>query len=482
MFEELNLPLIVDSYVEHDKTAYGLVETGGPGGRRLAVSGATAGFTGEVVAGGVRLCALMAENAAVLRARLPWLSPVPLGLRTSAGFGDRLGIATPGHVQAVRGTGVAPIFAQQSVRENARTGRTPQQVMDDAMWGAFQAGWCSDWGADADHMKTTADIDPFVSAGYTFFTIDPGDHVDDAAETDDPATLLGKVAGLDWDALQTTLDETRTRYLGLIHIEDGLSLTFDEGTLLKALAKYGAAIVHTVRMAHHLHASLGGRPFEMEMSVDETGTTTSLHEHFFIASELRRLEVPFVSLAPRFVGRFEKGVDYIGDLVALGNNIAGHTAIMRHFGSSYKLSLHTGSDKFSVYPIAAFHAGGLVHLKTAGTSYLEALRLMAGVDPVLFRTVLDFARAHYTEDRRTYHVSAVLDKVPPAAGLSDAQLPDLLNQFDARQVLHVTFGSVLDTFGRELFRLLHAHEAEYHALLRLHFDKHLKAFRQEDAQ
>src|SRR5512139_462452 len=102
----------------------------------------------------------------------------PLHLTSSFGFGDRLGLATPGHIEAVRGTAIAPIFAQQSVRENSRTGRTPQQVLDEAMWGAFQEGWREPWGADADHLKTTGDVDTFVAAGYTFFTVDPGECVD----------------------------------------------------------------------------------------------------------------------------------------------------------------------------------------------------------------------------------------------------------------------------------------------------------------
>jgi hypothetical protein len=213
------------------------------------------------------------------------------------------------------------------------------------------------------------------------------------------------------------------------------------------------------------------------MSVDETGTTTSLHEHFYIASELTRLGVPFVSLAPRFVGRFEKGVDYIGDLNELETNIAGHAAIMRHFGNRYKLSLHTGSDKFGVYPIATRHTGGLVHLKTAGTSYLEGLRVAAAVDPALFRRILDFARERYENDRKTYHVSAVLEKVPPAADLTDAELVGLLDQFDARQVLHVTFGSVLDSFGATLHQLLRDHTATYEAYLQRHFTRHLDGLR-----
>jgi hypothetical protein len=469
------LSVIEKSVVTLNDTTYALVTTAVPGERKLVVSGDTTGFTG-VAQGNVFVCSLTAENARMLRERLSWLQPAVLGLQTSAGFGDRLGIATPGHAEATRGTGVAAIFAQQSVRENTRTGRSPQNVLDDAMWGAFEDGWREPWGADADHMKTLEDIEPFVTAGYTFFTVDPGDYVDDNAETDDDATLREKATALPWHDIQTTLEATRERYLKSFDL-DQFSLTFDEHTLYKALAKYGAAVAHMARMTARLQGLFGDHPFEMEISVDETGTTTALIEHFYIASELKRLQVPFVSLAPRFVGRFEKGVGYIGEVAELDRDIAGHASIQRYFGNTYKLSLHTGSDKFEVYPPAMKHTKGLVHLKTAGTSYLEALRLLATIDTPLFREILDFARDHYENDRKTYHVSATLEQVPAAANLTDAQLADLLNQFDARQVLHVTFGSVLDTFGSRLVRDLHEHQIEYHDYIKRHFDKHLAPFR-----
>lgn len=465
--------LIEGSVVERDGSTYALVRTES-GARCLLVRGATDGFAGDEVDGGL-LCSLTPGNAETLRSRLPWLQPVALGTRISAGFGDRLGIATPGHVAAVRGSGVAPIFAQQSVRENERTGRSPQEVVDDAMWGVLQAGWREPWGADADHMKTVADIPPFVAAGYTFFTIDPGDHVDDEAESAPEASLQEKVAGLPWDEMESSAQEMRRTYAGAVTLDDR-TLTFDEATLFKAAAKYGRALAHTVTMARQLAAQMGERAFDLEMSVDETHTTTSLHEHFYIVSELHRLGVEPVSIAPRFVGRFEKGVDYIGDLDALDRNIAGHAAIMRHFGNRYKLSLHTGSDKFGVYPIAVAHTGGLVHLKTAGTSYLEALRVMAVEDSAFFRRILDFARGRYAEDRRSYHVSAELGRVPAAADLGDDELPALLEDFHARQVLHVTFGSVLDTYGEKLHDFLNAHESEYHAALKQHFDRHIAPF------
>jgi hypothetical protein len=471
MTSELPLPVIASSVVKRNDTTYALTNE-----RQLLVVGNSTGFTGNTLEGGKGLLvSLNAENARTLRQRLPWLQPVPLGLQTSAGFGDRLGIATPGHVQATRGTGVAPIFAQQSVRENTRTGRSPQQVLDDAMWGIFEAGWHEPWGADADHLKELSDIAPFVKAGYTFYTIDPGDHVDDSAETADQPALVQKAAALAWDVLQSSLAETQERYL----TSRTGAPDFDSAALLKAIVKYGGAVVHTVRMARAIEAQLGSRNFDLEMSVDETNTTTAIIEHYYIASELQRLDVPVVSLAPRFVGRFEKGVDYIGDLQELAENIKGHAAIQRLFGNTYKLSLHTGSDKFGVYPISMRATGGLVHLKTAGTSYLEALRLIADVDKPFFREILELARDRYPNDRKTYHVSADLAKVPASSELSDEQLPDLLNQFDARQALHVTFGSVLDTYRERLQRVIEENREGYYAYIKRHFDRHLEPFRRE---
>src|SRR5207237_9445746 len=112
------------------------------------------------------------------------LRPVPLGLAPSFGFGDRLGLATPGHVAALRraGKGILPIFAQQSIREMERTGRTPGQVMDDACAGAASAGYAGPMGADADHLKTAEDVRRTAAAGFVFFTIDPSEEVDPRAD------------------------------------------------------------------------------------------------------------------------------------------------------------------------------------------------------------------------------------------------------------------------------------------------------------
>lgn len=423
---------------------------------------------------------LTPANAAALRVALPNLTPRPLGLGTSVGFGDRLGVATPGHVRALTRTlrahpeaRIEPIFAQQSIREMARTRREPLEVLDDATWGAFEAGWEGPVGADADHLKTTADIDRCAARGFTFYTLDPGDHVDDAAATTTPEQIGAKLAALPWDGLETTQAELMAAYGGRRIEADGVELAFDAEGVARAAAKYGAALAHIARMYRHLIGT--GVPFELEVSVDETGTPTTLLEHGFMALELRRLGVEWVSLAPRIVGAFEKGIDYRGDREELLRYLREHAALARALGP-YKLSLHSGSDKFSVFGPIAEATRGLVHLKTAGTSYLEALRVLARFEPALFRNVLELSRERFETDRRTYQISAELSAVPAASDLTDAQLPGLLDDDDARQVLHVTFGSVLDAFGDQLAGALTARHEEYSEGLAQHFDKHLEPF------
>lgn len=382
----------------------------------------------------------------------------PFGLSTSFGFGDRLGLATPGHVAALRHStlNIQPIFAQQSVRENARTGRTPQQVMDEAKRAVEAAGWEAPWGADADHLKTVEDLPPFVSAGYTFFTVDPGAHVDNAADTDPLSVLQEKARGQNWDELST---------LYLAGNGDTVYGAFDPEILLRALVKYGRAISHTIAMYRRL--SELKESFDFEVSVDETDAPTTPLEHFFIANELTRAGVKFTSLAPRFIGRFEKGVDYIGDLAALDVELAKHAAVTAHFGT-YKLSLHSGSDKFSVYPLIVKHWGQRIHVKTAGTSYLEALRTLAVTSPALFERIWALGLERYGSDRATYHVSA--DPAQVATGLP---LPALLDDFHAREILHVTFGSALTEFGAEIKSALVKDAGAYNANLQKHFGRHL---------
>lgn len=414
-----------------------------------------------------------------------------LGLNPSFGFGDRIGLATPGHVAAMNraGAGILPIFPQQSIREMARTGRTPGRVMGDAMAGMRSAGWAGPTGADADHLKTPEDVDVTAAVGFTFFTIDPSDHVDPHADDYGEPTLRAKFAALagevDWP------DRWRGRS---VSAANGTAVVLDEASCLRAAVKYGRAANHAVRLGAHIAQACDAlkQSYEIELSVDETEQSTTLAEHFIVAEHCLRGGMRLVSLAPRYVGDFEKGVDYKGDVAALERSLRDHAAIAETLGP-YKLSLHSGSDKLSMYPALARATKGRFHVKTAGTSYLEALRVVARHDPGLFRQVVTFARGRYEKEKATYHVSATLRSAPAAEEVADpAELerlyledwsdvpPGLGFTRPGRQILHCTFGSVLTdhTLGPAVRQVLEENQDTYTEVLADHFSRHLEALRE----
>jgi hypothetical protein len=250
------------------------------------------GFEGEASAfQGRRLLvgATNSRNLSALRRLLPWLTPRTLGLHPSFGFGDRLGSATPGHVRALRAAGVplAPVFAQQSIREMERTGRGPGEVLSDAAWGVFAAGWQGGFGADADHLKTTADVDACLAAGYTFFTFDPGTYVDADADSRPPSTVRAALETLPWKELDDSSRQMRDRYLRMVLDLGDRSLRFDDDSIARAAVKYGRAVAHVAMLYRHLKAR--AVHVEVEVSVDETETATTPAQHAYVACELRRL-------------------------------------------------------------------------------------------------------------------------------------------------------------------------------------------------
>jgi hypothetical protein len=384
------------------------------------------------------------------------------------------------------GGGIAPIFPQQSIREMTRTRRTPEQVMREALDGADEAGWTGPIGADADHLKTPADIDATAAVGFTFFTIDPSGFVDPEADDYSLELLREKSAALS--------EEVRwlDAYLGkTMRLPTGTAVELNERACLRAAVKYGRAINHAVALGGHIRAvqEWAGRDYEIELSIDETPQPTTLAEHYIIADQCLSRGMKLVSLAPRYIGEFEKGVDYKGDLARLEASLRDHAAISDMLGP-YKLSLHSGSDKLSMYAALARVTRGRFHVKTAGTSYLEALRVVARHEPEMFRAIIDFGRSRYDTDKATYHVSATLDSVPaPTAIDRDAELEQLyLERWTdvpagcgfaqpGRQILHCTFGSVLtdERWGPTIRDVVTSNRAAYREILEEHFTRHLTA-------
>jgi tagaturonate epimerase len=414
----------------------------------------------------------------------PQLQPSLLGLRASFGFGDRLGFATPGHIAAcVRGK-LLPIFAQQSVREMTRTQRKPAEVMTAARKGIVQEHWSGAWGADADHLKTSEDVQNLAAAGFTFFTIDPSAHVQNEADHLTGGNLEAATEQVVQSGAFESLKQIEKLYLNQSHDLPGIGkLSFAEKELLcRAVVKYGKAIDYAAKMAGWIGECDTPAGAEIEVSVDETETPTSPLEHLFIGLELKRRGVKVVSVAPRFVGEFEKGIDYKGDLHLFESTLAQHVAIARYCGP-YKISVHSGSDKFRVYPILGRVCGDLLHVKTAGTSYLEALRVVARKASESFREIVQFSRNRFATDRASYHVSADLSRVPGPQGLGVRDCERVyLDEEGGRQILHVTFGSVL-TLGRNekgrafkeaIVESLQSNPGLHKEVLAAHLGKHIQ--------
>ena len=217
------------------------------------------------------------------------------------------------------------MFAQQSIREMGRCHRTARNVLDDA-WGAFQAGWTRPVGGDADHLEELDDIDETVAAGFVFYTLDEGRSRPRGGarrSCGDPAE--GGGARLDRSRLWLA---TFTKRYARRRIDlEREAIVLDEESVLRAMAKYGPSLARD----GHVPAPDGeGIDCEVEFAVDETDYPTKPAEHVVVVSELKRLGMDFVSFAPRFVGRFEKGVEYIGDIEELKRDFEIHAEIARH--------------------------------------------------------------------------------------------------------------------------------------------------------
>ena len=453
-------------------------------GKRLAVAGpaeAAQRFDGAVVEE-VKLCKLDEQNAAALRETFPWTAPVTIGRRVSFGTGDRLGVATPGHLRAFSRFDIFPVLAQQSMRELGRTSRSPQDVIDDAGWGAFEAGYAGTFAADADHIKQVAEAVSCYRLGFTMFTIDASDHIDLQA------VHLSDEQALERFAQLSDHREIRNRYLDKTwDFEKGdlsFSIEFSGAELARCALVYHQAINHMAQICQELTAAAGNsiEGFDFEVSVDETETDTTLRDHLFVATELKARGVSWQSLAPKFTGQFQKGIDYLGDVAGFERQFAAHALLAEKLGP-YKISVHSGSDKFSIFPLVGQLTEGYFHLKTAGTSWLEAVRVIAAHEPGLYRRMHKFALENFEKDRASYHVTTNLAAIPEVESAADSDLAGLMDKVDPRQLLHITYGSLLssrDQTGRYLFRdqiyrVLYEHEESFYHNLDHHIGRHMQA-------
>ena len=431
--------------------------------------------TGSIHGTNYKNAELSHANAMVMRRYIAFMNPVAFGRNSfSLGLGDRLGLASPGHLRCIKGTGLRPVLAQQSIRELNLTQRTYEDVLDAASWAVLQEGFQEGFGADGDHLKKAEEVKMALELGFSMITLDCSEKIDNTIDSLTAAEVARRYGGL--------APELRARmeseYLGKKFAAGDVTITFSTEALQRTLLTYGETLAF-IKEIHTAYIACQPRTVDFELSIDETATPTAVEAHYFMAAEMVKVGIELTSLAPRFCGEFQKAIDYIGDLSRFEAEYAIHAAIADHFG--YRLSIHSGSDKFKVFPIVGQYTRGRVHVKTAGTNYLEALRVICRVEPALFRKICAYAKMRFPDATKYYHVTTDLSKIPDADTLPDSELERMLNEQDARQLLHITFGFVLtdkDAAGNFVFRdrlyaIWSENEEEYANILIQHIGKHI---------
>ncbi len=371
--------------------------------------------------------------------------------RFSFGVGDRFAHQAKAQLRAFQmlakdGIDVAPVW-NKSNREHTFIGSEPQSVFDAAQAAVKELGWTKGWHVDADHIRLET-VDRFMGCS-DFFTIDVADSIGKPAATEDVQAFVARHPEL----------------VGTVNIAGvGAPFTTTRVDVERVAAKYLLAVQDAGKIYRHIAAKKGEANVIAEVSMDEADAPQTPPELLIILAAIADEKVRAQTIAPKFTGRFNKGVDYVGDLAQLEREFNDDLAVIAHAVKQYglpanlKLSVHSGSDKFSLYPIirrALARTSAGVHLKTAGTTWLEELIGLAeagGDGLALAKEIYAYALAHVDELCAPY--ASVIDidraKLPSAAtvnGWTGPQLASVLRhipnhpEFNAhvRQLLHVSF-------------------------------------------
>jgi tagaturonate epimerase len=408
-------------------------------------------------------------NSCRLRKVFPFTSPVPLSsYDKTIGLGDRLGIVSPGHIRIINKYKAYPVLAQQSVREITLTGRSYNDVLDAASWACFQEGYKKPWGADGDHLKTEEWVKLALKTGFTMITADVSDFIRKEYSNIEYNLIENKYKELP----EQYRKDIEKKYLdNPLKLESGDIILFEKNELMKTVLIYREAIDHAEKL--YFAGKKVKKEFDFELSIDETETPTTPQAHVFVAKESIERGIVISSLAPRFVGEFQKGIDYIGDPAEFEKLFKIHNAVCVHFG--YRISIHSGSDKFKVFP-AIGKIAGKFHVKTAGTNWLQALDVIAVKNPGLFKKLYDGAVRAFPEASKYYHITPNLRNVPDISGYKDIDLEKLFENQDVRQVLHIAYGELFKIPGmkEEIYNSLRENIDAYWLSAGSHIDKHLK--------
>jgi len=404
----------------------------------------------------------------------------------SIGTGDRFGTEGKAQLKAIEltrlmGSEVVPVW-NKSNREHSLTGTRPIDTRKAADEAVRKAGYSGSYFVDADHIGYDT-VDDFAAC-CDFFTIDVANFIGKPAAEDDRKDFLNYCR----------------QWVG-VHKPAGLenTLQITEQDTLRVADNYLEALKEVNRIYNKILALRGNGEFITEVSMDEADLVQNPAELFLILSGLSRLGIPVLTIAPRFPGLFAKGIDYAGDTIAFFRVFEECVAMLKYATSRLslpprlKISVHSGSDKFSLYPgigaIIRKHQAGL-HLKTAGTTWLEeviGLAASGGAGLELAQEIYSEALLRYDELTRPY--ASVLhlqrNELPPACDVEEwdsgrfvaALTHDRLNQHynpHFRQLIHVGYKVAAEMgkrFTDALFTYRNAVETRVTFNL---FERHLK--------
>jgi len=387
----------------------------------------------------------------------------------SFGLGDRFLHQGKAQLQALvnareNGVDISPVW-NKSHREHTIVGTEPVSLRDEAVNAVEAMGWQQNCYVDADHI-TFSTVDRFIDCS-DFFTLDVGDDIGQRASDADIAAFVDR----------------HSQYIGTLEIPGAGTFDVSRETIEAVATTFLKAVQTAGQIYRHIVAKKGN-DFIPEVSMDETENPQTPLEMFFILAAIADEGIPAQTVAPKFTGRFNKGVDYVGDVSKFekefNDDLAAVAFAISEFGlpENLKLSIHSGSDKFSIYgPIrdALRRTGAGIHVKTAGTTWLEELIGLAeagGEGLVIAKEVYSQSLEHMDELCAPYATvididASQLPTVDEVNGWSGEQYAaalrhDLSNpayNLNLRQLLHVGY-KVAAKMGDRYYNALKEFESD----------------------
>jgi len=404
----------------------------------------------------------------------------------SFGTGDRFAMQGEAQLRAIQmademGIPITPVW-NKSNREHVTIGSEPAQTRQAAYRAVQDLGWDKPYFVDADHINRDT-VDGYLDHA-DFFTIDVADYI--GREADQAAIDL--------------FVESNKNYIGRFQVpgvEEQFDITTD--TLRHIAGRFLFAVQQAASIYRHIASSKGAGTFITEVSMDEVTDAQGPVELFFILSALASAKIPVDTIAPKFTGRFNKGVDYFGDVDRFAREFEQDLLVIdyaiRQFGlpAGLKLSVHSGSDKFTIYPvmgriITKYDKG--IHVKTAGTTWLEeaiGLSMAGGEALELVKGIYAGALARFDELTGPYFTvididSNALPSLKEVQGWDGLHMADVMRHIPdnryynphVRQLMHVAYKLAAEAGDRYLALLREHRELVGRQVTENIFDRHIK--------